>query len=92
MTKDTINMISENSGVRLGLGLLILGGFLGVMREVVLAPGKIKDEFRAELAANYVTRDLFTVQMEALRHENELRFATLSAQISDLKVSVAAKQ
>lgn len=92
MTKDTITMISENSGVRLGLGLLILGGFLGVMREVVLAPGKIKDELRSELAANYVTRDLFTVQMESLRHENEIRFATISAQISDLKASVAAKQ
>lgn len=80
--RDTIAMISDSSGVRLGLALAMCGGCVAVYSKL----GSIEEKVRQDMTNNYVTRDLFTSEMNGLRRE----FDTFRASISELKLSVAA--
>lgn len=84
--KDPINVLSESSPVRLGLAVLIVAGVIALYSK---ADG-IEEAVRRDMNANYVSRDLFKSEMEAMRRENQMRADTLSDQIAELKLSFAA--
>lgn len=80
--RDTIAMISDSSGVRLGLALAMCGGCVAVYSKL----GSIETKVREDMATHYITRDLFTAEMNGLRRE----FDTFRTSLSELKLSVAA--
>lgn len=84
--KDPIAVLSDSSPVRLGLAIVVLAGVVALYNKI----DGLDDGIRQEMASNYVSRDLFRAEMDAMRRENSIRADILSDQISELKATVSA--
>lgn len=84
--KDPIAVLSDSSPVRLGLAIVVLAGVIALYNKI----DGLDTGIREEMAKNYVSRDLFRAEMDAMRRENSIRADILSNQISELKTDFAA--
>ena len=84
--KDPITVLSESSPVRLSLAIAMVAGAYVLWRQNV----SFAEAVTAKLEQQYISRELFSSEINALRRETAIRFDTLGEQISELKVAVTA--
>ena len=91
--ETSFSTISDKSKVQLGLTIglctLLVGGTVAIYGQI----SSLRQESRAALDAaldHYVSKELFTTQVDSMRRENRLQFDSLEAGQLEMKATLQA--